>query len=64
VWVACLFVDPMADIAVLGSPDNQEMYYEAEAYEKLVESITPLAVADAPAPGTEQVTRRLSKKKS
>jgi hypothetical protein len=42
----CLFVDPVADIAVLGSPDNQMLSDEAEAYEALVESAgaTQLAV--------------------
>jgi hypothetical protein len=27
----CRFVDPVADIAVLGSPDNQSLWDEAEA---------------------------------
>jgi hypothetical protein len=44
----CLFADPIADIAVLGSPDDQAMCDEAEAYETLVESATPIAIADAP----------------
>lgn len=51
VWAECLFADPIADIAVLGSPDNQELFAEAEAYEALVESTTPIAIADAPKEG-------------
>jgi hypothetical protein len=51
VWAECLFVDPITDIAVLGSPDNQELYDEAVAYEKLTE-VTPLPVADAPKQGS------------
>jgi hypothetical protein len=47
-WAECLFADPIADIAVLGSPDNQELFAEAEEYEALVESTTPIAIADAP----------------
>ena len=47
----CLFVDPISDIAVLGSPDNQELHEEAAAYEKLTD-VTPLPVADAPKQGT------------
>jgi hypothetical protein len=47
----CLFADPIADIAVLGSPDNQELGDEAEAYEALVESVTPIAIAEAPEKG-------------
>jgi hypothetical protein len=35
VYAECLFVDPVADIAVLGSPDNQELFKQAEAYEAL-----------------------------
>src|SRR5437867_2361147 len=37
VWAECLFVDPVADIAVLGPPDGQELYDEWGAYERLVE---------------------------
>jgi|ERR1700722_4078459 len=48
VWAECLFVDPFADIAVLGLPENQELRNEAEAYEKLVGSATPFSITDAP----------------
>jgi hypothetical protein len=47
VWAECLFVDPVADIAVLGEPDSQELYAENEAYCELMPDI-PLAVADTP----------------
>jgi hypothetical protein len=53
VWAACLFVDPIADIAVLGQPDDQELSDEAEAYDALVDSMHPLVVADAPVQGTK-----------
>jgi hypothetical protein len=46
----CLFADPVGDIAVLGAPDNQDYREQAEAYEKLVETVKPLRVA---APGEE-----------
>jgi hypothetical protein len=36
VWAECRFVDPIADIAVLGQPDSQELADEAEAYDALV----------------------------
>jgi hypothetical protein len=36
-----LFADPIADIAVLGSPDEQEMYEQAAAYDELVEAFKP-----------------------
>jgi hypothetical protein len=39
VWTECLFVDPVADIAVLDTPDTQELSDEAGAYERLVESV-------------------------
>jgi Trypsin-like peptidase domain len=56
VWATCLFVDPVADIAVLGQPDNQDLSDKADAYDQLVEGMMPLAVADAPAQGSERLT--------
>lgn len=41
IWAECVFVDPIADIAVLGSPDNQELSEEAEAYDALIDK-TPV----------------------
>jgi hypothetical protein len=46
----CLFVDPVADIAVLGTPDAQTYFDEAAAFDELVDPVTPLEIA---APGTE-----------
>jgi Trypsin-like peptidase domain len=40
----CLFVDPVADIAVLGSPDSQEMYDQADAYDALTEEAPILRI--------------------
>ena len=37
-WAECLFADPVADIAVLGVPDEQYLSSEAAAFEALVES--------------------------
>jgi hypothetical protein len=51
VWAECLFANPIADIAVLGSPDGHELWEEAGAYEALVASTTPMAIADAPEEG-------------
>jgi len=42
VWAECLFVDPVADLAVLGSPDGQAFWEEAEAYDALVDAAVPL----------------------
>jgi len=50
VWAECLFADPVADIAVLGAPDNQELSEQADAYEGLAEAVTPLRIADPPPP--------------
>jgi hypothetical protein len=44
VWAECLFVDPVADIAVLGGPDNQEFVHQAKAYEELVNEAEPLSM--------------------
>jgi hypothetical protein len=40
----CLFVDPVADIAILGQPDNQ-VYEQAEAYDELVDNAVALSIA-------------------
>jgi hypothetical protein len=50
VCAECLFADPIADIAVVGSPD-EELWDEAEAYKALIESTSPIAIADAPEQG-------------
>jgi hypothetical protein len=50
VWAECLFADPIADIAVLGTPDTQDLYKEAEAYNRLVVGRDPLQIGDAPPP--------------
>jgi Trypsin-like peptidase domain len=57
VWATCMFIDPIADIAVFGPPDNQELYKEADAYEALMKKMgwEALPVADAPAQGTERI---------
>jgi hypothetical protein len=47
IWCECLFADPIADLAILGSPDDQELSEEAEAYEALTERAAPLEIIDA-----------------
>ena len=44
VWAECLFIDPVADIAVLGTPDDQALDEEAVAYDDLVERTRPIDV--------------------
>jgi hypothetical protein len=51
VWAECIFADPIADIAVLCEPDNQELFAEADAYNALVDAMTPLPIVDAPEDG-------------
>jgi len=43
----CRFVDPIADVAVLGAPDGQDLPEEAEAYDSLTEGVTPFLIANA-----------------
>ena len=50
VWAECFFVDPVADLAVLGSPDNQALWGEAEAYNALTERAVPLPIGQLPVP--------------
>jgi Trypsin-like peptidase domain len=47
VAVECLFADPLSDLAVLGPPDDEELYEQFEAYEAFVESAIPLPIAEA-----------------
>lgn len=44
----CLYANPIADLAVLASADSQELSEQADAYRALVESVTPLTIADLP----------------
>jgi hypothetical protein len=48
----CLFVDPIADIAVLGSPDDEELSEEAEGWESLIDDAEALAIASLPKEAT------------
>ena len=41
----CYFADPVADIALLGAPDNQELSEECDRYDTLVEDADTLALA-------------------
>jgi hypothetical protein len=40
----CFFVDPIADIAVLGPPDNQACYDECHGYEEFIENLGALPI--------------------
>ncbi|MGA2272753.1 MAG: hypothetical protein ABSH00_04300 [Bryobacteraceae bacterium] len=51
VWAECLFADPIGDIAVLGSPDNQKFIEQAEHYEAMVDEVVPLSVSEGPPEG-------------
>lgn len=47
VFGECLFVDPIADIAVLGEPSKQEPFYRAEDYQELIADRPTLPFAKA-----------------
>ena len=51
VWAECVFADPVADIAVLATPDGQVHYDEAAAYDELAEGAPALPITDAPQEG-------------
>jgi hypothetical protein len=58
IWCECLFIDPVADIAVLGSPDNQDLSDQADNYEALVAAATSVPVAEPPSrPIAEEIAR-------
>jgi hypothetical protein len=48
VWGECLFVDPVGDIAVLGSPDREALSEQADEYDALVDGLCALPIAAAP----------------
>lgn len=52
VWAECVFADPIADIAVLQSPDDQELREEAGRYRDLLDEATPLKVSKPAAAGS------------
>jgi len=43
----CLFADPIADIAVLGCPDEEELSDEADAFHELVDNLPVLRIGNA-----------------
>jgi hypothetical protein len=51
VTAACVFVDPMADIAVLGAPDNQALSDEYDQYEAFLSALPPFDIAAPPPRG-------------
>jgi Trypsin-like peptidase domain len=44
VWVECVFVNPVDDLAVLASPDNQALWEEAEQYDALLAGTQPISI--------------------
>jgi hypothetical protein len=49
VTTECWFVDPVSDLAVLGPPDDQALFNDYEAYDKLMKSSAVLPTAPVPA---------------
>ena len=47
VYAECLFVDPIADIAVLGSPESQVLAGEDDAYHELTDNVPFLRIDNA-----------------
>ena len=44
IWAECVFVDPVADLAVLGTPDHQACPTEADAFAALIDAAVPLGL--------------------
>ena len=44
----CLFINPIADVAVVGVPDTQTYSDEADGYRALLEYATPFRITEAP----------------
>jgi hypothetical protein len=52
VWAQCEFIDPIADLALLVSPDDQDLHQQAAAYEALIDTATPLRLGGTAQPAT------------
>lgn len=64
VWCECVFVDPIADIAVLGTPDDQALSDEADAYAAMVGAVTLFTISEPPSqPIPEEVARLIEVEK-
>ena len=50
ITASCYFADPVADITVLGAPDNQSLGDECEQYEVFIEALPRFDVAPPPPP--------------
>ena len=46
IWTQCVFADPVADIAVLIAPDNQELLEHCEAFEKFLHTARALCLGE------------------
>lgn len=57
IWAQCLFVDPIADIALLGCPDDQVFPQHANVFESWVDGAVPLRATD---PLPENVDSRVT----
>jgi hypothetical protein len=44
IWAECVFVDPIADVAVLGEPDNSTLHDEWLAYRELIDARPALPI--------------------
>jgi hypothetical protein len=44
VWAECVFIDPIADIAVFRVPTNGDLWEQAQAYDTLTEQATPFPI--------------------
>ena len=53
----CLFVNSIADIAVLGSPDNQSFLGQADPYHSLIDACHRLKIGDVAAYDTPKAAR-------
>ena len=43
----CLFVDPVNDLAILGTPDDQELCEQADLYQEFTEAAVPIRIREA-----------------
>ena len=48
ITIACLFADPIADVAVFGPPEVQALSEEAEAYQRFTAALPPFDIAAPP----------------
>ncbi len=48
IWAECLYIDPVADIAVLGEPSHEDLFDLCDDYHELIDEVRPFRLGELP----------------